>query len=82
MKIFKVLFGLIIVIIGLTPITMFGSLIFMTKFEWLMMLRNLPDCVLYAIVISIIISSIYFLFIGIKIIKKYDKLEFHNNYVD
>lgn len=81
-KIFKVLFGLIIVVMGLTPITMFGSLIFMRKIEWLMMLRNLPEYILYYVVISIIVSSIYFIYIGVRYIKKSDRLDFYNNYVD
>jgi len=63
--IFKLLFGLIILSIGAIPVLLFVPLAFKTTFEWLMIIRKLPDYVHYIIVGTIILSGMYTLIKGL-----------------
>lgn len=76
--IIKMIIGFSIILTGVLPILFFAPLTYNTKIEWLLMVKKLPDNVIYVIGGMIIISCLLMFIIGFRYVLKSIIIDINN----
>lgn len=70
MKPLKILLAIILIALSLAPMAMFIPLFFKSTLGWVIFVNKLPEYAYYVIGLSVVISQVYLLISGTKLMKR------------